>query len=503
MADESDDRFIYDVFLSYAHADEEPEGDNGPAATLAGLLEARGYRVYWDRKLQGGQAWMRMLSANIRASRRTILLISPKWLQSDFCQREMFAAYAVDGATIPVVIEHCELPGEIDHVQAIFATGDLALYEAPIVAAIGFAPERDRVTGASTAPQALPVAIDDLPSGAMQFVGRDTELSLLLDAWGSGARVPREGAKPSTKTNAVVLHAIGGAGKSALVRRFLDELADRGWPGADAVYGWSAYSQGSGENRNADAEGFLEAALKWFGYDGPPITDAVERGRTLADLVKRRRTLLVLDGLEPLQDLPHVNEGRLKDKGLKALIEALAADNPGLVVITSRQELPELARVSAPRVRNHALDVLDPRAGAELLKALGCHGRETELMAAVDAVAGHALSVTVLGTYLAAVCGGDITQVDTFHFADVVADEDNDQDRATAKVRAIMRQYVARFEALEARSKGGGTVERLILTLVGLFDRPAEAEIIAALLAAPAIPGVTDDWHAMRPQEQA
>ena len=37
----------------------------------------------------------------------------------------------------------------------------------------------------------------------------------------------------------------------------------------------------------------------------------------------------------------------------------------------------------------------------------------------------------------------------------------------------------------------------MILSLVGLFDRPAEPDALAAVLAAPPIPGLTDGWHAL------
>jgi hypothetical protein len=36
--------------------------------------------------------------------------------------------------------------------------------------------------------------------------------------------------------------------------------------------------------------------------------------------MERRRTLLLLDGLEPLQDPPGVNKGRFKDKALATLL---------------------------------------------------------------------------------------------------------------------------------------------------------------------------------------
>jgi hypothetical protein len=121
--------------------------------------------------------------------------------------------------------------------------------------------------------------------------------------------------------------------------------------------------------------------LGFFGHDlaRHPIQDPVERGRKLAHLIGERRSLLILDGLEPLQDLPLVNGGCLKDRGLAALIKELAAHNKGLVVITSRQELPELAAVKRPRVISHALDRLDKDAGVALLAHLGVHGKRSEM----------------------------------------------------------------------------------------------------------------------------
>lgn len=488
----------FDVFVSYAHADMEADSDRNPAQTLAAILEAEGYTVWWDRQLIGGQDWLRELPTKIGFARKVIALVSPRWIASKDCYAEMMRAYETPDKLVPVLISDSELPAPIAHLNAIRAVGNLTLAKALILAAIGGIEPSNRPK--PTAPSRLSaddIWLEGLPTGTQHLFGRDVELTTLLDAWASGAK----GADPAKKTNAVVLHAIGGAGKSALLRRFLDALEEKGFPGAAKVYGWSAYSQGSGDNRNADADGFISKALRFFGHDlaKEPITDPVERGRTLARLIRKQRTLLVLDGLEPLQDLPHVNEGRLKDRGLQALVTSLARENPGLMVITSRQELPELEQAKRPTVINHALNHLDERAGAELLKHLGVVGREKSLMAAVKEVGGHALSVSLLGTYLSAVCAGDVDKRDTLRFFDLVDTEgESEHNRQAKRANRIMDAYVERFEQLTAKqSKGEGDVERMILSLVGLFDRPAEAGALAAVLAAPAIPGLTDGWHAL------
>src|SRR5208337_3371573 len=57
-----------------------------------------------------------------------------------------------------------------------------------------------------------------------------------------------------------------------------------------------------GETSSADE--FLDVALTWFGDPDPRIGTAWKKGERLAKLVAQRRTLLILDGLEPLQNPP-------------------------------------------------------------------------------------------------------------------------------------------------------------------------------------------------------
>ena len=65
-----------------------------------------------------------------------------------------------------------------------------------------------------------------------------------------------------------------------------------------------------------------------------------------------RRTLLVLDGLEPVQNPPGPQEGRVREPSLQALLRELAAFNAGLCVITTRTPVADIADhegSSAPR----------------------------------------------------------------------------------------------------------------------------------------------------------
>src|SRR6202011_4952343 len=132
------------------------------------------------------------------------------------------------------------------------------------------------------------------------------------------------------------------------------------------------------------------------------------KGERLAKLVAYRRTLLVLDGLEPLQNPPGQQEGRLREPSLQALMRELAAFNTGLCVVTTRTPVADIADHERTSALRRELEQLSSDAGAKLLRALGVNGDETELRTASDEFTGHCLALTLLGSYLADAHDGDI-----------------------------------------------------------------------------------------------
>src|SRR6185437_16561610 len=124
---------------------------------------------------------------------------------------------------------------------------------------------------------------------------------------------------------------------------------------------------------------FLDTALAWFGDPDPRIGTAWEKGERLAKLIAHRRTLLLLDGLEPLQNPPGPQEGRLREPALQALLRELAAFNKGLCVITTRIPVADIADYERTSALRRDLDQLSSDAGAKLLRAMVGNGDETEL----------------------------------------------------------------------------------------------------------------------------
>ena len=92
--------------------------------------------------------------------------------------------------------------------------------------------------------------------------------------------------------------------------------------------------------------------------------------------------MLVLDGLEPLQNPPGPQEGRLREPSLQALLRELAAFNKGLCVITTRTPVADIADHEGASALRRDLDQLSSDTGAKLLRALGVKGQEAELRSA-------------------------------------------------------------------------------------------------------------------------
>ena len=174
------------------------------------------------------------------------------------------------------------------------------------------------------------ISIARLPVTGSDILGREEDIAFLDAAWAN------EG------VNVVIIVAQAGVGKSTLVNHWLREMAAERYRSAQLVFGWSFYRQGSsGDTSSADE--FLDAALAWFGDPDPRIGTAWEKGERLGKLVARRRTLLILDGLEPLQNPPGPQEGRIREPSLQALLRELAAFNTGLCVITTRMPVADIA----------------------------------------------------------------------------------------------------------------------------------------------------------------
>ncbi|MBL9175927.1 MAG: hypothetical protein JNL10_20455 [Verrucomicrobiales bacterium] len=309
-------------------------------------------------------------------------------------------------------------------------------------------------------------------------------------------------------------------GKTALLAywvqsRFIEKrwLNAEGQPEPDAYFDWTFYDQGtrSDDATHAGAASvgtFFQTALKHFGDPEPEIPH--DKAARLARLIHAQRSLLILDGLEPLQyPLNHPQAGQLTDPDLRELLGLLAQRNPGLVIISSRQTLTEFPCGDTSPTRQHDLEELPVECAVALLRRMQITGTDEELRQAAQDYFCHALSLIVLGRFLF-VKGGDIrirSQIPLER-----ANENRNQ-RITRNAWHVLEAYEQWLASPAARgpekprlswwrqlfsgpAKAGEsqshTADLQALRLTGLFDRPASPDCLAALRKAPAVPGLTD-----------
>jgi hypothetical protein len=310
------------------------------------------------------------------------------------------------------------------------------------------------------------------------LIGREDETQLLSEAWAKAQN------NETKRPHVLTFVALGGEGKTSLVAKWAADLANQNWPGCDAVFAWSLYSQGAREEAQSSSDAFLKEALTFFGDAemAGSAQGAFEKGRRLAQLAGERRALLILDGLEPLQYAPGPPmDGKLKDDGLAALLNGLAASNKGVCVVTTRYSIPDLRAYMGGTVHEEELKRLSNKAGVELLRRLGVTGGQKDFETLVEEVKGHALTLNLLGTYLRDAYTGDI------HMRGLVKLEEADEEQGGHAFR-VMDAYVRSFESEGQK----GQRALALLRLLGLFDRPADAGCLKALWNAPAIPDLTE-----------
>ena len=322
--------------------------------------------------------------------------------------------------------------------------------------------------------QPLYVHIGRLPrTDYERLVGREAQLARLDEAWADG------------KTNILSLIGEGGAGKSALVNKWLTRLQADGYRGAEAVLGWSFYNQGSKE-RETSSDYFLNWAMKELELT-LDTTSATAKGEMIAEALVKRRVLLVLDGVEPLQRGPAGSQvGEMKDLGVLAILRHFSAAPPdkshGLIVLTSRLKVKDIAHWKDSVAPVVDVDDLSDDFGAMLLRDNGVEGEDEELRTTSRDFGGHPLALGLLASFLRETQFGDARRRDRIRalFADV---ENPHYDHAKRVMESLEKEWLTDQPVLHA-----------IMRMVGLFDRPANEHCLRKLRKKPAIKGLTEKY---------
>jgi hypothetical protein len=469
-----------DFFISFNSADE------AYAKAISDALRAEGFTTFFHPDdLEFGGYIPKWMNDALLNARQMLALCSPEYMNEGavFSEAERYARFWQDTRgkefkLIPVVLKDTEFPPLLAPYKRLTATGKTPVEAAAAVVAALKRPEviKERKALQETRPseavrQPAYVHTTRLPeTGYERLVGRDAELESIDKAW------------LNAKINILSLVAEGGAGKSALVNEWIKRMQAHSYPGAEAVLGWSFFSQGT--ESATSAEEFLSWALEKL-HITLLSASASNKADAIAEAMMRRRVLLVLDGVEPLQHGPGTRLGQLKDKGLRALLRRFAAAPPGadhgLILLTSRLAVNDIASWRDGAAPVVDVERLSDEAGSLLLRDNGVEGAEAELKAAARDFGGHPLALGLLASFIKETQAGDVRRRD--HIRAYLADRDNPRhDHARRVMESYEREWLAERPML-----------RSIMHVVGLFDRPASGDCVDALRAEPAIHALTNE----------
>jgi hypothetical protein len=107
---------VTDVFISYASQ------DRARARMLADALEARGLSVWWDRKIDPGRTYAKVIEDQLGRAKSVVVLWSKHSVVSEWVKNE--AAVALESDTlVPALIDTVKLPLEFRHKQTVDLIG--------------------------------------------------------------------------------------------------------------------------------------------------------------------------------------------------------------------------------------------------------------------------------------------------------------------------------------------------------------------------------------------
>ncbi|MEX2130381.1 MAG: hypothetical protein WD772_02760 [Pseudohongiellaceae bacterium] len=350
----------------------------------------------------------------------------------------------------------CIPPDQLDQISVLFGipsywfTETLSSFSSNISSKIKAAEKSGLQV---TAPE-LRLFTSMLPLTDSSALGREQELEVLSHAW------------LGNECKLVQVIAFGGAGKTTLINSWLQKIGNNHFLGAQRIFAWSFHWQGSGKKIRSSADLFLENALEWFGDNDSLRGSPWSKATRLVNLIRRFRTVLILDGLETLQRPPGPEGGEIEDSGLALVLRELISAMNGICLVTSRIEISEVASFYGDSVKTLQLARLKEGVGIELLRRHGVHGENEEFKQAVKNYKGHALSLNLLAGYLNTVSEGKIEYWVNIGGLLAGRDKDSEADR-------IMRAYGKWFRQ---------SSELSILFLVCIFNRPVTLGLLKKIV---------------------
>ncbi len=303
--------------------------------------------------------------------------------------------------------------------------------------------------------------------------GREDELRMLDGAWNQHS------------VNCVEVSGIGGCGKSTLVNEWLRRMDRDGFRDAEIVFVWS-FDKGYGSHaKDSTSTEFLRQALEFLGRAAAPDDDLENQAIRLVQLIRKKRTLLVLDGIQNLQCTygPHI--GRIEDPVLALLVRELTKENLGLCLLTTRLKSVEFETCADARVLRLEVAGLSDEQAVKLLISRDVQGEPQQLAHAVRQHQGLPLTLGLLAEHLGMIAEGRLA-----HYMEMapLLEESGEID----SVASLGRDYLAMLPL---------PGQRKFISLLSLYKRPASLREILKTCANQSLDGLSDEINSLTQTE--
>ena len=418
------------------------------------------FRSYGYRKLDGfDDAWADgKIMGSVSPPKGTKLLVDPIQLDSKHINHGMSGAAVLDAERNLIVgivsdTYFADQSGKdrdtgwaVNARVLTFDPFNVSLYEGEFLELKEAAKPSDDVMSQAKdfVKQDLSLTEHAAPIPPSEWVGREELLDQLNQDWNDA------------ETKVVGLIGFGGEGKSSLASRWIDDLLhnpDQKQP--DGLFWWSFY-----DRRSVDE--FFEAALTYLSDNDEELLARCKspnaRAHQIAAMLYNGNYLFVLDGLEVMQKQKGDDYGEFGNKNLREFLEYFSAPgHSSFCLITSRAPVFDL--MDHTTFKHRDVTRLSDNEGCNLLKNVGVKGSKPDLKKAVELWDGHAITLSLIGAYLAEVHNGDIAHLNEIE--PPTADEPRYE-----RVHRILRRYDEHLTA----------DERAFLQLFSAFRTPVKDE---------------------------
>lgn len=113
-----------EIFISYSRDDRHWVHD-----LWRQLREQLDHDPWIDYKLVAAEDWWETILANIERAQVFLIVLTPRSIESAFCQAELHYAQALNKPILPIMLKSCEIPQDLKGVQYLNLTGERPMHE--------------------------------------------------------------------------------------------------------------------------------------------------------------------------------------------------------------------------------------------------------------------------------------------------------------------------------------------------------------------------------------